>query len=80
MSKFGWDLPPGCRLSDIPGNRPEDIAYEKTVERIEDALKPLEPEELHIENIVRLINEAFEQGYQQAVSDADEARAMKDAP
>lgn len=28
-SIFGWDLPPGCRLSDIPGNRPEDEAWEK---------------------------------------------------
>jgi len=25
---FGWDLPPGCRVSDIPGNRPEDEAWE----------------------------------------------------
>ncbi len=28
-SIFGWDLPPGCRVSDIPGNRPEDEAWEK---------------------------------------------------
>ncbi len=28
MGKFGWDLPPGCRISDIPGNRPEDQAVE----------------------------------------------------
>ena len=27
-SIFGWDLPPGCRVSDIPGNRPEDEAWE----------------------------------------------------
>ena len=25
---FGWDLPPGCKVSDIPGNRPEDEAWE----------------------------------------------------
>ena len=25
---FGWDLPPGCRVSDIPGNRPEDDTWE----------------------------------------------------
>lgn len=25
---FGWDLPPGVRVSDIPGNRPEDDAWE----------------------------------------------------
>lgn len=27
-SVFGWDLPPGVRASDIPGNRPEDEAWE----------------------------------------------------
>jgi len=26
---FGWDLPPGCSVNDIPGNRPEDIAAEE---------------------------------------------------
>ena len=25
---FGWDLPPGVRLSDIPGNRPEDEKWD----------------------------------------------------
>jgi len=25
---FGWDLPPGVRLSDISGNRPSDVAEE----------------------------------------------------
>ena len=29
---FGWDLPPGVRECDIPGNRPEDIEYEKLME------------------------------------------------
>ena len=28
---FGWDLPPGCRLSDIPGNRPEDEEIDVTI-------------------------------------------------
>ncbi len=26
---FGWDLPPGVQVSDIPGNRPEDEAWER---------------------------------------------------
>lgn len=25
----GYNLPPGCSVSDIPGNRPEDEAWEK---------------------------------------------------
>jgi hypothetical protein len=86
MSKFGWDLPPGCRDSDIPGNRPEDMADEQIRDNIEDALKPLglpneltdedqEKVEQVIENLFKLINNAHESGYAQAVSDADEARS-----
>lgn len=26
---FGWDLPPGVRASDLPGNRPADSIYER---------------------------------------------------
>ncbi len=26
---FGWDLPPGVSINDIPGNRPEDDAWDK---------------------------------------------------
>ena len=29
---FGWDLPPGVNASDIPGNRPEDAAWEKMMD------------------------------------------------
>lgn len=32
MGIFGWDLPPGCRVSDIPGNRPEDERWEAIIE------------------------------------------------
>ena len=34
MSKhlFGWDLPPGCNVSDIPGNRSEDEAWDKILD------------------------------------------------
>jgi hypothetical protein len=33
MGLFGWDLPPGCSVSDIPGNRPEDSEMEALEER-----------------------------------------------
>ena len=23
----GWNLPPGCNVSDLPGERPEDVAW-----------------------------------------------------
>ena len=29
---FGWDLPPGVNVSDIPGNRPEDEAWDKMLD------------------------------------------------
>ena len=32
MGIFGWDLPPGCSVSDIPGNRPEDAEWESIEE------------------------------------------------
>jgi hypothetical protein len=85
-NKFGWDLPPGCSLSDIPGNRREDMANEQIYDNIDDALRPLKLDEdtegleQVIESLFKLINNAHESGYAQAVSDADEARAMKDAP
>lgn len=27
MTNFGWDLPPGCSINDIPGNSAEDELY-----------------------------------------------------
>jgi hypothetical protein len=73
------NLPPGCRESDIPGNRPEDIAYEKLVDEIESALKPLtwqssdEEFERVTKDIIKLIDKAYEEGYQTALSDEAEA-------
>ena len=29
----GWNLPPGVNVSDIPGNRPEDIARDNAFDR-----------------------------------------------
>jgi hypothetical protein len=83
MSKFGWDLPPGCSARDIPGNRPEDIANEQIYDNIYDALKPIRAltaqddglREQAIENLFKLINNAWESGYAACKSDADEAVA-----
>ena len=33
---FGWDLPPGCSISDIPGNRPGDEKWEAIIENFFD--------------------------------------------
>lgn len=31
----GWNLPPGCNDSDIPGNSPRDEAWDEATEQIE---------------------------------------------
>jgi len=35
---YGSNLPPGCSEWHIPGNRPEDVAWERMFEKISDAL------------------------------------------
>ena len=41
MTSFGWNLPPGCRVSDIPGNRPQDEQWERLSQRfLEDYWNP----------------------------------------
>lgn len=44
------NLPPGCRESDIPGNRPEDVEFESAMEKAEEILynAKLTPDELVI--------------------------------
>lgn len=32
----GWNLPPGVNVNDIPGNRPEDEAYEVFWEKLDE--------------------------------------------
>lgn len=32
IDTIGGNLPPGCKVTDIPGNRPEDIAWMKFIE------------------------------------------------
>ena len=44
---FGWDLPPGVNASDIPGNRPEDEAWDKTLDEFYASLK--EPDQAKLD-------------------------------
>lgn len=34
---YGWDLPPGVRITDIPGNRPQDEAWDRALDKMDDA-------------------------------------------
>lgn len=78
MSKFGWDLPPGCRMSDIPGNRPEDLLAEAQYDAVETALSTATSDEERVDRICKMLNEEWERGYQQAISDHAEARYYKE--
>lgn len=42
---FGWSLPPGCRDSDIPGNSPEDVAWDAACEKAGEEFDELSDEE-----------------------------------
>lgn len=44
----GWNLPPGCSTSDLPGNRPEDLAAEAAMEWADEQLARLSPDQIRI--------------------------------
>jgi len=48
MTMAGFNLPPGCSVSDIPGNRPEDEKIEAAYDLIDELLfkARLSPEEV----------------------------------
>lgn len=33
----GWNLPPGCQVNDIPGNRPEDVLRDRIEDEVADS-------------------------------------------
>lgn len=70
----GFNLPPGCSISDIPGNRPEDEAEEALYDAIYTALDGAIFEEEHPVRIKTLIDKAYADGYAKAISDEAEAR------
>ena len=57
---FGWDLPPGCSVSDIPGNRPEDEAWEKVINDFWDEKRFTKEEWAISENLDDVINDIIE--------------------
>jgi hypothetical protein len=76
MSTFGWDLPPGVRVSDIPGNRPEDQAAEAFYENMYAQF----PEGMgeHWKSAIagwawEQMGKAYDAGYHQGRMDGDQA-------
>lgn len=73
MGKFGWDLPPGCRASDIPGNRPEDKKWEAIINGFWDKKRTPEKDmilENASDNLIELIDEAIEYGIEVGTTQA----------
>lgn len=73
----GWNLPPGCNVSDIPGNRPGDDAAEAVYDHLFNILETKVPDEVINslgEWVEGLVNQARQDGYQDAQVD----RAMED--
>lgn len=71
------NLPPGCSVSDIPGNGPEDMAAEAQAEAVWDVLTKFMPgiedteENMNlVDALCDLLNQARREGYEAAQSDA----------
>lgn len=75
----GFNLPPGCNVTDLPGNRPEeqaaeafwDLAYEQFPESMPD-----EDKNKVINWCWEQVGNAYGEGYQQAMSDSALALEM----
>jgi hypothetical protein len=68
----GFNLPPGCSVSDIPGNRPEDLAAEALYDKIYDILAPFGGSavtESVADAIYKLCGEVYGGGYAQGQDD-----------
>ena len=83
----GWNMPPGCNVSDIPGNRPEDqeaeAFYDWFYDMEEKARKTHVPgSELYTEMLARLmwekVGEAYSKGYAQGAADEVTAQSVRD--
>lgn len=70
---FGWDLPPGVRASDIPGNRPEDEAWERITLGFYEG-KLTKEEWGKIEPFVEIVDKAIEYGIEVGQRQAEDIR------
>lgn len=78
----GFNLPPGCSVSDIPGNRPEDEREEAFMEALDakveqEGLKL--PEEWYEGDLWRLVVLARDLGYDQGFGEGRDEERMAQA-
>ena len=83
----GFNLPPGCSVSDIPGNRPEDAKAEAIYDAIyEIELKAREAHpdigdsyvEALAEAIYSMVTNSWQDGYSESYREAREAEQLKE--
>ena len=78
-SIFGWDLPPGVSTSDLPGNSREEQEVEAFVEGVYEMLGEYAANDEKLAEVVAtwalaLRGNAYSEGYQQGMADAEEAK------
>jgi hypothetical protein len=74
----GWNMPPGCNVSDIPGNRPEDQAEEAFYEWVFDVIGGRMSEgdtDKLAEVLFKKMGDAYKQGYDAGKNDTEMAHA-----
>lgn len=72
---FGWDLPPGVRSCDIPGNRPEDAEAERFDEAIFEILMRAHRNGLTRNQLIQRIADDWDE----AIKEEDEQQAKEAA-
>ncbi len=84
----GFNLPPGCNVSDLPGNTKAEQEAEALADSVYAQLKDLgvmgldyglkeELQDLIVERVCKLLGDAYGAGYQAAVADEAEYRAIR---
>ena len=69
----GWNMPPGCNVSDIPGNSCEELAWVQASEELDEALAKInaDPDEIKlIGKIAPIIIETAREIVKHRVQDA----------
>lgn len=65
-----WNMPPGCNVSDIPGNGPED----QTREAVFDEIYTILAQDTMAEKIFQLLTKHWNEGYERGIGDALQGR------
>lgn len=75
----GFNMPPGCNVSDIPGNRPEDMAAEAFAEEFSEQLPDMDDEKFNIVCawVFERLGKAYQAGYHDGMSDEAMAREQQ---